>query len=203
MDDDHHQTPPAVPPGQPWPAGGILRGWLHIATFWASGIASIVLNVLVVAAWRNLGAPPRKSLAIVIVLVVIAAVVYRASALRPASEKAHRHNARYVWSALAGICYGVGFLWPPILLILSGLLAMPGPKSDLAKWVAFAFLGWWAVALPMVLGKAFGQFVREIRPDIGVCTTCGYDLRATAPGRCPECGSVVPASPSPSNPPAR
>ena len=51
----------------------------------------------------------------------------------------------------------------------------------------------WSVALAFGLVAVFcsrprwGPLLRRTR--IGVCPTCGYDLRAT-PERCPECGTV-------------
>ncbi len=42
-------------------------------------------------------------------------------------------------------------------------------------------------ALPLVIGKQ--RQLRE-RRRLGLCTACGYDMRAT-PDRCPECGAVA------------
>ena len=58
----------------------------------------------------------------------------------------------------------------------------------------------WAVvavaALPPA-GLLWGKLRRRRRRKGGLCTACGYDLRAT-PGRCPECGATTPTSSQPS-----
>jgi hypothetical protein len=59
------------------------------------------------------------------------------------------------------------------------------PDYHFAFGVPYWFLLSLAAAMPGIRGVRFRRR-RACAP--GVCTTCGYDLRAT-PGRCPECGT--------------
>jgi len=79
--------------------------------------------------------------------------------------------------------------WP-----IRGLRDFPAttlPRSRVIQsWSAF--LPWWLGTLPWLLSGVAG-WVRNLlarhRAQQGLCTRCGYDLRASA-GRCPECGTV-------------
>ena len=50
----------------------------------------------------------------------------------------------------------------------------------------------WMLALPLAILPAWWTLRRCCRKvAVGLCPSCGYDLRAT-PERCPECGAVPP-----------
>lgn len=61
---------------------------------------------------------------------------------------------------------------------------------------------YWSIAILLAIGP-FILFVYAWRRNrqimSGFCSQCGYDLRAT-PDRCPECGTVVVTSETPSRP---
>jgi hypothetical protein len=50
----------------------------------------------------------------------------------------------------------------------------------------------WLAAAVMTVLPVLTIRARRRRRDSSICTTCGYDLRAT-PDRCPECGATAPA----------
>lgn len=72
--------------------------------------------------------------------------------------------------------------------------ALEAPSELLVAEVVVPF---WSIALAtaaLPLGRTIAQVrsiaLRQQRRRLGLCTTCGYDLRAT-PKRCPECGFVM------------
>jgi hypothetical protein len=90
--------------------------------------------------------------------------------------------------------HGVNFQWMGLRVVALrdwGLRDAPdaGPTSEAV----------WGIVLPYWLLEMFmciplfmmiqTERRRMHRRRMGLCTACGYDLRAT-PGRCPECGTV-------------
>lgn len=67
--------------------------------------------------------------------------------------------------------------------------------EDRSVFIGFTAPYWLAVSafLCLTLMAALGSVRRHRQRSRGLCTTCGYDLRATL-GRCPECGRPAAAS---------
>jgi hypothetical protein len=67
-----------------------------------------------------------------------------------------------------------------------------GGQIPLPYWLpctAFALLPAWRTTMPTIRRR----FERRRQEQVGRCSKCGYDLRAT-PGRCPECGTEATAA---------
>ena len=91
---------------------------------------------------------------------------------------------------LLRLCSEVGVLWTAsIVLVFVAMCGScagwpPKPYGSLFLWVAASF------HLTVLYYEHRRQKRVETRRQHGLCTTCGYDLRAS-PGRCPECGTAA------------
>jgi hypothetical protein len=72
-------------------------------------------------------------------------------------------------------------------------------RGQVDRWVRLIIPFWSLVTFTSLIPAA--QILRALRRReriaAGICTRCGYDLRAT-PERCPECGTAVVTSETPS-----
>lgn len=78
-------------------------------------------------------------------------------------------------SAMSGPSPNTTVRMLPLALIWSGFLAD----------VAIYSLVWFGLLMLIIVGR------RALRSREGCCVTCGYDLRGTPHGKCPECGFPI------------
>ena len=100
---------------------------------------------------------------------------------RPLSASAFRLN-RDVGTIAVGVCLIAALCTAGWHFSSTWLPRLP----YWAKWVLITFgvgVPWAMSAVSALRGRR-----RAARHALGLCATCGYDLRAT-PGRCPECGT--------------
>jgi hypothetical protein len=90
--------------------------------------------------------------------------------------------------------------WQPIAGFYAGPVALGGfgvggPRRAFIVVIPFWLLLSIAAALPTAVAwPPIRQRRRLARLQrLRLCTVCGYDLRSS-PGRCPECGTVIPVS---------
>ena len=93
------------------------------------------------------------------------------------------------------------FVAPHVAWRYAGFYSVRCSAGDPKSKVAFGVPFWLPLALsaaaPAARAAAFARRRRRsARLKRGLCTDCGYDLRAT-PGRCPECGIMAAVPPPP------
>jgi hypothetical protein len=78
---------------------------------------------------------------------------------------------------------------------LSGMLHLGGWYPVMPRWrelllnVGFFAVAIWAIQIISIRSVRLAK--RWLFYGPGLCKSCGYDLRGTRHGRCPECGTLV------------
>lgn len=160
---------------------------------------SLLLCVATVVLWSAAGPETRQASA-----TVGRHTRYRATTHDGAVE--FRRSA-FSWEASRGseIVYGAGMTdkwhWPrrrAMGFVVYGYTEHFAERSGAphSMDVTVVFLPYWLLAAVTAAPPAWwawGSIARRARARrarVGLCRTCGYDLRAT-PDRCPECGTVA------------
>jgi hypothetical protein len=151
-------------------------------------------GAILIALLLRLLAPAPWNMGFALSLIVLASISGPAMAAWYLGPR--RKSARYAFllglALVNAICLGV-FVDLGLRSgdsILTGLLVLGG-----LAWVVTMCLGSLSFAASSRVWKRHRVFA-----EAGLCAHCGYDLRGTSSGRCPECGTAVAATETPAPP---
>lgn len=97
-------------------------------------------------------------------------------------EKSHaRLMISPVYRALGLCIFWLSFLAVP--------LAIKGIRPDINSFALYSACGVLGLVLTKCILRAWRREETIRRRQMGLCTCCGYDLRAS-PKQCPECGTL-------------
>ena len=99
-------------------------------------------------------------------------------------------RAKSFWLGVA-ICGSIGMVTPLVHFLFMGAGPMRRWESNFLMALSFLLPPIGALLANQVFLRAA---IPHVRAEVGgLCTNCGYDIRAT-PEQCPECGTSTPAA---------
>lgn len=120
-----------------------------------------------------------------------------ASIARPPINSARRSCPRCRAALQARVVYSLGCMIPlAVWTVCSAAMSFVAVANDTALAYVMAING--ILIGGVVVGWVFFPLTHayERTEEVQVCNECGYDMRGTVSGACPECGSAIAERPA-------